>query len=442
MTVEGQLSEREVEILQLVSSGMSNRQVAHRLTISPNTVKVHLHNIFAKMEVASRTEASTKAIQQGIVPGPDGTTNQPNALDMRGSSDRLLGRYSLRDGRVLIGLVVLGLILAVGIWAIGRSRSSSSTEFTAPPQTDESRWEIASQMGSPRSRFATVAANNLIYLIGGQSEGRVTGHVERFDIDDGSWKSLASKPTAVEDVKGAILQGQIWVPGGRLASGQVSDAFEIFDPRDSMWTEGPRLPMPLSAYALTVFEGSLYLFGGWNGEEYVSTVLQYSPGQDSWETLTPMPSARGYAEAAAAGGTIIVMGGFDGETALSSTYAYSPELEGTVADPWDARAPMPEARYGMGVASVADVIHVIGGERQSTEEAALFRYSPHEDSWRISRAFHIGAKSHLGVAALGTSLYALGGEELGVPSRDTVRYQAIYTILIPVLPVGNTPSPD
>ena len=64
------LSEREIEILQLVSQGKSNKEIAAELFISVNTVKVHLANIFAKIDVSSRTEATLYAIEHGIVASP------------------------------------------------------------------------------------------------------------------------------------------------------------------------------------------------------------------------------------------------------------------------------------------------------------------------------------------------------------------------------------
>jgi len=55
--VRGQLSPREIEILQLASKGLSNREIADKLELSMRTVKAHLSNIFNKMRCSCRTEA-------------------------------------------------------------------------------------------------------------------------------------------------------------------------------------------------------------------------------------------------------------------------------------------------------------------------------------------------------------------------------------------------
>ena len=64
-----QLSDREVEILRLLAGGSSNKDIARELVISVNTVKVHLKNIYAKLEVTSRTEATLAAVEEYAVSG-------------------------------------------------------------------------------------------------------------------------------------------------------------------------------------------------------------------------------------------------------------------------------------------------------------------------------------------------------------------------------------
>ena len=70
--VEGEmvepLSEREHEVLELIAEGLSNREVAQRLFISPRTVKRHTSNIYGKLGVHSRTQAVARARLVGILP--------------------------------------------------------------------------------------------------------------------------------------------------------------------------------------------------------------------------------------------------------------------------------------------------------------------------------------------------------------------------------------
>ena len=64
---EETLSDREVAVLQLVASGRANKVIAHELSLSEDTIKAHLRNIFSKLEVADRTQAVTTALRRGII---------------------------------------------------------------------------------------------------------------------------------------------------------------------------------------------------------------------------------------------------------------------------------------------------------------------------------------------------------------------------------------
>ena len=61
------LTEREIEVLQLVAAGKSNREIGQKLYISESTVKGHLHHLFSKLSVLSRTEAISVATRRGLI---------------------------------------------------------------------------------------------------------------------------------------------------------------------------------------------------------------------------------------------------------------------------------------------------------------------------------------------------------------------------------------
>ena len=66
-SVMKELSEREIEVLQCVSEGKSNKEVAEQLSISEKTVKAHLRTIFRKLEVSDRAQAVAEAMRKGLV---------------------------------------------------------------------------------------------------------------------------------------------------------------------------------------------------------------------------------------------------------------------------------------------------------------------------------------------------------------------------------------
>jgi DNA-binding NarL/FixJ family response regulator len=61
------LSPRELEVLKLIAEGLRNKEVGDRLNIAEDTVKIHIKNIFAKLNVIDRTQAVVSAMQRGII---------------------------------------------------------------------------------------------------------------------------------------------------------------------------------------------------------------------------------------------------------------------------------------------------------------------------------------------------------------------------------------
>lgn len=66
-STELQLTERELEVLRLMAHGRANKNIADELNISLATVKTHLQNIYAKLEVRNRVEATLVSIKHGLI---------------------------------------------------------------------------------------------------------------------------------------------------------------------------------------------------------------------------------------------------------------------------------------------------------------------------------------------------------------------------------------
>ncbi len=455
-----ELTGREKEILRLVATGTSNKDIATQLFISSNTVKVHLRNIFAKIGVASRTEAAMYAVRTGLVktiePELEGLSQaQPSRNEINPSSPSSTSQYmtvTADDGTLLAAsqtsatqqaprqptvlrwvsmlAVILVLFIAVGIGiVVARQPVSLIPNTNLVTATPESRWHILASLPIPRSGLAATVYENQVYAIGGETAQGVVGIVERYDLLIDSWAELSQKPTPVADINAAVVGGKIYVPGGRTSSGAVINSLEIYDPRKDTWGKGPNLPIKMSAYAMTAFEGRLYLFGGWDGNKYLNSVLIYDPAQDHWGILTPMPDARGFANAAVLGDKIYVIGGYDGKQALATNDVYTPSIEG-LNSPWGHAEKLPNNCSDVGIASIANNLFVIG--KQGTSKVFSI-FSPQTNQWQSLDSPFPEIGEGMRLVQVGEYLYLLGGKMNNKPIGLTLSYQAIYTVQFPVI---------
>jgi len=76
------LTDRERQIMRLVSEGLSNKEIGRRLNITDGTIKVHLHHIFTKLEISNRTVLAALAISYNDRVGlPEDMSALPSCSD-------------------------------------------------------------------------------------------------------------------------------------------------------------------------------------------------------------------------------------------------------------------------------------------------------------------------------------------------------------------------
>ncbi len=433
--MEEALSERELEILRLVATGVTNNEIALRLMISPHTVKVHLRNIFAKIGVQSRTEATVVAIQRGWVEVPGAAP--------AGAIDRTGRRPPLSWGRRGFLVAALGGALSLAFWSAPASRLSSQEDalsdrapagVPADPGTVQ-RWAARAPLPEARGRFGCVALGQRIYVIAGETRAGTTDSVDIYEPSEDTWHVGARKPTAVANVAAAVIGDEVYVPGGYDRDGRVVAAVEVYAPESDSWRSASPLPAPRCGYALAASGGRLYLFGGWDGSRYVADVLIYDPEEDAWSYGTPLGRPRGFAAAASFDGRIFVAGGYDGVNELATCEVYDPALEGSGESPWRTVAAMSQGRGGLGLVVVGTRLYAVGGGWNGNL-AYNESYDVMGDLWRPFPSPVLGRWRNLGVASvensLGTTVYALGGWSGDLLAINQA-YRAVLRIFLPSL---------
>lgn len=440
------LTDRELEILVLIAKGKSNKEIAQTLYISVNTVKVHLRNIFTKLEVVSRTEAAMWAVQNGLVAiredaaedaadisAADAPAPEPAETGRLRQLDTLLGRY--KGGRA-IGYSLLIVLFIALVWLI-------IPAFRPPPagidqeayiaELEETRWKQLQDMPTARAGFAAAVYDNKIYAISGESIAGLSAANERYDPETDTWESLTPKPTPVTAAQAGVIGGKIYIPGGSQASNEFTNNLEIYDPRDDRWTTAAPLPVPLSEYALVTFEGKLFLFGGRTATGVIAATYVYDPGSDTWETRSPMPTARSFATAAEAGGKIFVIGGYDGQQALAAIEVYDVSLDDGQTSVWAVDPPMTAGRYRHGVARAGDNLVVLGGLNNNGGDSEISQWSILSGEWSPLTNPFTGNFSDMGIVTSGTQIFRIGGRINQTIIAQVFSYTAYYTVLLPII---------
>ncbi|NMC11733.1 MAG: hypothetical protein GYA34_02495, partial [Chloroflexi bacterium] len=202
MSDQQELSERELEILKLVATGVSNKEIAQRLYISTNTVKVHLKNIFNKIGVVSRTEAAMFAVKVGLIPEivqlKEESENYPKEIEEQTITIAPRNQWY----RIVLFLILIGISIGVGIyafWQLNQAKTFAENNQTLPTPSPIPRWWEKASMITPRKNMAVVAYENQIYAIGGETVSGITNVVEKYDLTTDAWTTITPLPMPLSE---------------------------------------------------------------------------------------------------------------------------------------------------------------------------------------------------------------------------------------------------
>lgn len=270
-----------------------------------------------------------------------------------------------------------------------------------------------SQMADVRQQ-PRMCARKCIYLLGGChrhmgmrfGEGYSLASADKLDLFRGKWSNLAPMSHTRSGPGTAVLNNLIYVVGGEsdcliLASG------EVLDPVVNQWASIADMVQPRCMMGLCALDGCLYAVGGWVGAELGDTVEKYDPGSDTWRLMEGGRMTVGRYAMGVLGheGLIYVIGGYnDLNSELDLVESYNP-----VTNEWTTLAPLHTKRAYVGVAVLHDNIYAVGGSNEKNPALqTVERYSIEENKWTDIPPLTIG---RVGASVVGVNgrVYVMGG---------------------------------
>ena len=274
-------------------------------------------------------------------------------------------------------------------------------------------------LGCPTLTADTAASNSLhfgpIAIVGGASIHLLGGSPSKQHLvySPGSgWMTGAALTQGVSEGAGVSI-GTHWY----LVDGNEQEGVRIFNLETGQWSLGAARPTVPSRGPAGGTDGVFfYVAGGGDGNLIATTAThRYDPGSDSWTTVAPMPTARGFVAHAVVGHRLYVIGGRD-EALSGSSIVGANEAFDMSTGTWHELADMPTKRNSAFAAAIGDHIVVAGGFGGSTALAVIEIYDTVNDTWETCTTTMSSAFSNGAAASLNGALYLFGGgvDQLGV----------------------------
>lgn len=410
-------SERELEILKLVATGASNKEIALALAISPNTVKVHLRNIFAKANLASRTGATVFAIKMGLVENPQDRTERIESTIAAPTTHPLNKLWIILTA--VLALSIIGLVIL-------NSRTAAKQNLINPQE----RWSTLTAMPIAVKDAAVYEFDNQLFVIGGRDGQGVVGQSRAYDVMTKTWTALPGLPEPVS-LSGYVKVGdRLYIIGGIDTAGKVINAVQVYEPIVAAWSSAAALPEPMFGTCTVAVQGKIYLIGGDSGDRKSDQIYEYDPATDRWTEFGKLPVGLANTGCAVLENRVLVFGGKTSNGESEKVFSFYPTRREANALKVEELSDFPAASSDFAFSTIAGNIFVFGEQLGQT---GGYRYEPLNDQWEKIEKSPEGVGSGARAVTEGTNIHILGGELNGRVVDKHFSYQAIYIALIPAV---------
>ena len=270
--MNSELSERELQILLLVAQGLSNRQIAGQLDISDNTVKVHVRNIFVKINVASRTEASLYAVRHGLLRvenqplAPTPIVEPPPPLMVPADTMRPARRWHWWM------LAVIGVVVIAGGGLVWWTTQTPVAPVIRQQSSAPTRWARLPALPNPQPAQQLVVYAGQLYAFTGNHGAKWL----QFDGVTRTWIVLTDLPFVVP------AGAKVWADGAGLWVVGSDDGRGVWRWDGQKWQVQPAIPATLEVAAVVRVDGELLVLGQISATAGLSA-WTLSPQAQSWQ---------------------------------------------------------------------------------------------------------------------------------------------------------------
>ena len=214
---------------------------------------------------------------------------------------------------------------ANGITVTVDAQTATGFQVTITRGTLTNTWASRTPMAEARSSFALGTGSNLLYAIGGKSNGRILSSVEAYNPSGDSWTRKAPVPSARFDGNGAVsINELLYLPGGRNSAGTPTRTLYVYNRSTNVWSSKAALPIASACGGAVNIGGLLYVLTGCDGTGgFKGRLHRYSPSSNSWTARTTAPAAHGLPAVGVINGKLYVAGGREaGAQATAMLHVY------------------------------------------------------------------------------------------------------------------------